>query len=177
LVILVFDRGYWKVERFINLTLDGTKFITRLKKVYYRVLTKKGGKKKKWEDMNIEFTSNSGTVFRLVVIQDGEEELRYVTNNWDLTPLHVHMCYKQRWDMEVLNKILKSNLTIDHFMAKNLNGMLIQTFSALITYLLIALFQIFKNSFMSVLEIKRLVRHHGYMPLKKLAEIYPMLFG
>ena len=47
--------------------------------------------------MNIEFTSNSGTVFRLVVIQDGEEELRYVTNNWDLTPLHVHMCYKQRW--------------------------------------------------------------------------------
>jgi hypothetical protein len=36
-----FDRGYWKVERFINLTLDGTKFITRLKKVYYRVLTKK----------------------------------------------------------------------------------------------------------------------------------------
>ena len=30
-MILVFDRDYWKVERFINLTLDGTKFITRLK--------------------------------------------------------------------------------------------------------------------------------------------------
>ena len=80
-MILVFDRGYWKVERFINLMLNSTKFITRLKKVYYRMPTKKCGKKKKWEDMNIEFTSNSGTVFRLVVIRDGEEELRY-ENYW-----------------------------------------------------------------------------------------------
>ena len=45
-VILVFDRGYWKVERFINLTLDGTKFITRLKKVYTGA-NKKGWKKEK----------------------------------------------------------------------------------------------------------------------------------
>jgi putative transposase len=176
-VILVFDRGYWEVERFINLTLNGIKFITRLKEgVRYRVLTeKKGGKKKKWEDMDIEFTSYPGEVFRLVVIRDGKDEFWYVTNNWDLTPLHVHMCYKQRWDMEVLNKILKSNLAIDHFMAKNLNAMLIQIFITLIFYLLIALFQIFRNSLLSMLEIKRLIEHCGHLPFKKVAGIYPML--
>jgi IS4 transposase len=131
----------------------------------------KGGKKKKWEDIGIEFTSYPGEVFRLVVLHDREEELRYVTNNLELTPLNVHMRYKQRWDMELLNKILKSNLAIDYFMAKNLNGMLIQTFSTLITYLLIALFQIFRNSLLSVLEIKRLIEHCGYLPFKKVAGI------
>ena len=176
-VILVFDRGYWKVKRFIDLTFDGTKFITRLKKgVCYQVLTKKkGGKKKKWEDMNIEFTSHPGEVFRLIVIRDGKDEFRYVTNTWKLTPLHIHMCYKQRWDMEILNKILKSNLKIDHFMAKNLNAILIQIFITLIFYLLIALFQIFHNSLLSVLEIKRLMEHCGSLPFKKMVKTYPML--
>jgi len=138
-------------------------------------MKKKGGKKKKWEDMDIEFTSHPGKVFRLVVIRDGKEEFRYVTNTWKLTPLHVHRCYEQRWDMEVLNKILKSNLAIDHFMAKNLNGMLIQIFITLIFYLLIALFQIFHNSLLSVLEIKRLIEHCGSLPFKRMVKTYPML--
>jgi hypothetical protein len=43
-----FDRGYWKVDRFIDLTLNGIKFITPLKEgFYYQVLTRKGGKKGK----------------------------------------------------------------------------------------------------------------------------------
>jgi len=79
--------------------------------------------------------------------------------------------------LEILNKILKSNLVIDHFMAKNSNAVLIQIFTTLIAYLLMALFQIFRNSFLSVLSIKRLVKYYGHLPFKKVAKIYPMLSG
>lgn len=44
-VVLAFDRGYWKVERFIDLSMDGIRFITPLKKgVNYRVLTRRKGR-------------------------------------------------------------------------------------------------------------------------------------
>jgi hypothetical protein len=127
--------------------------------------------------MVIEFTSHPGTHFRLVVIHEGEDEISYITNDWYLTPLQVHSCYERRWDMEILNKMLKSNLAIDHLMAKNLNAVLIQIFTTLIAYLLIALFQIFHNSFLSLLDIKRLARHYAHLPLKKVVEIHPMLSG
>jgi len=94
--------------------------------------------------------------------------------------------------MEILNKDLKynrvkhglfrpclhgrkSNLKIDHPMGKNLNAVLIQIFVTSIVYLLIALFRIFHNSWLSLLEIKRLLRYCADQPLKEVAELYPML--
>jgi putative transposase len=173
-VILVFDRGYWSLERFRDLTTNGIRFITRLKSgVKYTAITKK--KESGWEDMGIEFASLPGIRLRLVVIHDCDDELSYVTNIWDLTPEEIHQCYEQRWDMEILNKDLKSNLKIDHFMGRNLNAVLIQIFATLIAYLLIALFRIFHNSLLSPGEIRKLMRYHGHQPLREVRRANPML--
>jgi hypothetical protein len=105
--------------------------------VNYTIISKKKGRK--WEDMEIEFTSLPGFRLRLVAIYDCDDELLYVTNIWDLAPRDTHHCYEQRWDIEILNKDLKynrvkhglfrpclhgrkSNLKINHFMGKNLNA-------------------------------------------------------
>jgi len=60
--------------------------------------------------------------------------------------------------MEILNRDLKSNLKIDHFMGRDLNAVLIQMFATLTAYLLIALFRIFHNSLLSPEEVRMLLR-------------------
>lgn len=122
--ILVFDRGYWNLTRFRDLTANDIKFVLK-KGVNYTILSKK--KNGRWGDMEVEFTSLPGLRLRLVVIH--QDELSYVTNDWNLTPRDIHHCYEQRWDMEILNKDLKSNLKINHLMGKNLNAVLIQIFA------------------------------------------------
>jgi len=98
-----------------------------------------------------------------------------VTNIWNISPEEIHHCYKQRWDMEILNKDLKSNLKIDHFIGKNLNAVLIQIFTTLIAYLLIALFRIFYNPFLSIREIKRVLKYYGRQSLQEARRVHPML--
>jgi hypothetical protein len=65
---------------------------------------------------------------------------------------------------------LKSNLKINHLIGKNLNAVLIQIFTTLIAYLLIALFRIFHNSFLFLLELKRLLRYYAHQSIKEVAE-------
>lgn len=55
-----------------------------------------------------------------------KKSLFYVINIHDFSPEDIHWCYEQRCDMEILNRDLKSNLKIDHFMGRNLNAVLIQ---------------------------------------------------
>lgn len=90
-----------------------------------------------------------------------------------MNPLQIRFCYDTRWDMEVFNKELKSNLKITHLISENLNGVLIQIFCTLIAYLLIALFRITHNSLLPVLEIKRLLRYYGMYSVKKVQELNP----
>lgn len=158
-VTLVFDRGYWSLKRGVK----------------YKILTK--NKEKRWEEENteIEFTSLLGFKVRLVFVHDGDKDLFYATNIWDISPEEIHHCYKQRWDMEILNKDLKSNLKIDHFIGKNLNAVLIQIFTTLIAYLLIALFRIFYNPFLSIREIKRILKYYGRQSLQEARRVHPIL--
>jgi hypothetical protein len=173
-VILVFDKGYWNLKRFKDLTTNGIRFIVPMKSgIKYAVL--KRGRGKKCEDMRIEFTSLPEAQFRLVVIHDKDGDLSYLTNNFELPPSQIHRCYEARWDMEILNHELKSNLKINHLIGKNLNAVLIQIFTTLIAYLLIALFRIFHNSFLSLLELKRLLRYYAHQSIKEVAKFYPML--
>ena len=63
---------------------------------YTIISTKKG---RKWEGMEVEFTSLPGFRLRLVAIHDGDDD-SYVTNDWNITPRNIHHCYEQRWDKE-----------------------------------------------------------------------------
>jgi IS4 transposase len=173
-VILVFDKGYWNLKRFRDLTTGGIKFIVPMKEgIGYTILKKRRGKK--WDDVTVDFISHPSAQFRPVVIHDKSGDLSYLTNNFDLPPIQIHIGYRARWDMEILNKELKSNLKIDHFIGKNLNAILIQIFTTLLAYLLMALFRIFHNSFLSLLELKRLLRYYAHQSVKEVAKFYPML--
>jgi hypothetical protein len=58
-----------------------------------------------------------------------------------------------RWSIEIFFREIKSYLKIERFIGKNLNAVLIQIFSTLIAYVLMALFKTFYK--ISILEIKR----------------------
>ena len=172
-VILVFDKGYWYYKRFKELTNKGIRFIVPMKKgARYRVLSQKK-RTKKYADFTIELNDTHDVKFRLVVIHTKDGDLEYLTNIFDMKPLQIRFCYDIRWDMEVFNKELKSNLKITHLISKNLNGVLIQIFCTLIAYLLIALFRITHNSLLPVLEIKRLLRYYGTYSMRKVRELNP----
>ncbi|MDI6708638.1 MAG: hypothetical protein QME47_06120, partial [Candidatus Thermoplasmatota archaeon] len=85
------------------------------------------------------------------------------------------LCYDCRWDLEVFNKDYKSNLKIEHFVGKSLNAVLIQIFSMLIAYLLIALFRIMHNSLLPLLEIKRTLRFYADYRISEVLMLSPML--
>jgi hypothetical protein len=171
-VILVFDKGYWYYKRFKELTNKGIRFIVPMKKgARYKVLSQK--RTKRYCDFTIELNDTPDVKFRLVVIHTKDGDLEYLTNIFDMKPLQIRFCYDIRWDMEVFNKELKSNLKITHLISENLNGVLIQIFCTLIAYLLIALFRITHNSLLPVLEIKRLLRYYGMYSVKKVREMSP----
>lgn len=50
--------------------------------------------------------------------------------------------YRHRWQIEVLWKFLKMHLKLDHFITKNVNGVSIQIYMVLITYLILLLIEI-----------------------------------
>jgi len=77
--------------------------------------------------------------------------------------------------MEILNRDLKSNLKIDHFMGRDLNAVLIQMFATLTAYLLIALFRIFHNSLLSPEEVRMLLRYYGHQSLREVRRANPIL--
>lgn len=154
-VILVFDKAYWKYTRFKWLALDGIRFIIPMKKgAKYTVISEK--KTEKWCDQIILI---GGAKLRLVTIYEADEELRYLTSVFDLSPDEIKECYDARWDMEVLIKEFKQHLNIKKFIGKSLNAVLVQIFCTMIAYLLMVLYKIERNLAVSVLEIKRAVMY------------------
>lgn len=173
-VILVFDKGYWHYQRFKELAEHDIMFITQMKKKSkYTIISKKITEK--YSDLIIEFKRCPNVQFRQVIHHTKDGDLEYLTDIYHLTPMQIELCYDCRWDLEVFNKDYKSNLKIEHFVGKNLNAVLIQIFSMLIAYLLIALFRIRYNSLLPLLEIKRTLRFCATYRIEEVLMLNPML--
>ena len=152
-VVLVFDKGYWKLNRFKKLGEKGYRFITPMKiNTKYEVLSKKIEGKISDETIKL----SNGSIFRSVTSYTSERTERYLTN-LDLPPEEIKEIYGMRWSIEIFFREIKSYLKIERFIGKNLNAVLIQIFSTLIAYVLIALLKTFYK--MSILEIKRGLKH------------------
>jgi hypothetical protein len=152
-VVLVFDKGYWKLDRFKELDEKGYRFITAMKiNTKYEVLSEK--KEKKYSDDIIRLSN--GSILRLVTFHNDERIERYITN-LDLPPEEIREIYRMRWSIEIFFREIKSYLKIERFIGKNLNAVLIQIFSTLIAYVLIALLKAFYK--MGILEIKRRLKY------------------
>ena len=179
---MVFDKGYWKLNRFKELNDNGYRFIAAMKiNTKYEILSEKT--EKKYSDEIIRLSN--GSIFRLVTFHDDKRIERYITN-LDLPPEEIREIYRMRWSIEIFFREIKSYLKIERFVGKNLNGVanlrfayaknlrflstvLIQIFSTLIAYVLIALPKTFYK--MSILEIKRSLKYgiDPYYGLRQLA--------
>lgn len=75
----------------------------------------------------------------LYFTRESDEEFRLVTNIFDMPAEDIVSLYKKRWDIELFFKWIKQHLTIKKWVGKSLNAISIQTYSALIIYLLLLL--------------------------------------
>jgi hypothetical protein len=67
-----------------------------------------------------------------------ERTLTFMTNNFQLSAKTIAKIYKARWDIELFFKWIKQNLKIKTFLGTSPNAVLIQIWTALIYYLLLA---------------------------------------
>jgi IS4 transposase len=86
------------------------------------------------------------TVFRLITYRaaDGTVYL-FLTNRFDLKAETIADLYKFRWSIELFFRWMKRYLKFDRLIARNENGVLIQLYSALITFLLLTMY--FKKTY------------------------------
>ena len=70
---------------------------------------------------------------------DTGKTLVFMTNNTMLPPLNIAALYKARWQVELFFKWIKQHLKIKRFMGTSENDVKIQMWSAVSTYVLIAI--------------------------------------
>ncbi|WP_095143139.1 MULTISPECIES: IS4 family transposase [unclassified Pseudomonas] len=153
----VFDKGYCDYNWWHQLQTKGALFVTRLKKnanikvlhehsnvaEHSVVMTDEvirfgkkhlGGKRLNdyWEE----------PVRRVVVAREGHATpLILVTNDFARTAEEIADLYKDRWKIELFFKWIKQHLKLKRFYAFSENAVRLQIYSALISYLLLHLFQ------------------------------------
>lgn len=84
--------------------------------------------------------NNKGKVKRV------ENEVFFITNDFDMTPQEIAFCYKKRWDIEVYFKFLKQNLNFSHFLSTNENGIKVILYMTIITSMLVMIYKRKMNS-------------------------------
>lgn len=128
--ILVFDLGYYNLERFHELKEKNILFVSRIKKnaVYESAGSINGHE-------IIRF--NNGLALRIVRVNINNTEYDYITDILNLDDEHIAYAYNLRWNIEEFFKTMKSQLKVDKLISKSLNGILIQAFSYFIAYIIL----------------------------------------
>lgn len=154
----VFDKGYYDYNWWHQIHQQSATFVTRLKKnanirvvKQLRVATKDS---QIIEDSAICFNNRYvksqteknqyySTPLRRIEVKrpDKNTSLILVTNDFDRSADDIAALYKKRWDIELFFKWIKQNLRIKHFLGRSENAVKIQIYTALISYLLLQIFQ------------------------------------
>ena len=150
--ILVFDLGYYNLERFRLLTDRNVLFVSRIKRnaIYYESGTVNG------HEM-VEMSN--GLNLRIVRANVEGVEYRYITNIMNLPDKYIYYAYNLRWNIEELFKRMKSQLKIDHLLSKSVNGMIIQVFSYMIAYIIVNMIMESMGIMVSFPELIGGIRH------------------
>jgi hypothetical protein len=153
--ILVFDRGYLKVEWFAELTAAGVYFVTRPRTTTrYRIVARRPVPQHRHilADHEIQLRGRLSCRqypdrLRRVVLQTPEgERLEFLTNHLTLGASTVARIYQDRWQIELFFKALKQNLRVKTFVGTSANALHIQIWTALIALVLLKYLQ-FKARF------------------------------
>ena len=156
--IYVFDKGYCDYGWWRTIADKKSVFVTRLKRnaAYEVIKTCKIAKEDKgfirkhqhivlsnrhWK--NKRKGSSFEISLQLIEIQhpSGKEKpFLIVTNDLNASAQQIAGWYKERWSIELLFKWLKQNLKIKRFIGESRNAIMIQVFTALISYILLKLY-------------------------------------
>ena len=146
----IFDRGYNDFSRLFTIHKLGAIFIVRGKKniKFKRISWKRRLQDNVLSDSIIRFAGyyqekDYPEELRLIKYWDKENkrEFIFLTNNFDLTALEIAELYRQRWQIELFFKWMKSHLKIKHFYGTSFNAVKIQIYVAIITFCLVAIIQ------------------------------------
>lgn len=152
--ILVFDMGYYDFSWWRNLDSINIHFVTRAKDNFNYEMVEDfdiSGEKDKnvLQDSNIRVkTPKSSNDYpknlRIVRywVEENQQELVFLTNNFYWTASTVASIYQQRWFIESFFKMIKQNLKIKSFVGTSENAVQTQIWTALITILLMTFLKV-----------------------------------
>lgn len=146
--IYVFDKLYFKSKGLNHIESLGAYFITRIKKrVLYEVITQtpvSGGRILR--DDTIRFTgrwAKSGYSRNLRIISfystEKEKVMEFITNNFNIDAATIALLYRYRWQIELFFKWIKQRLRIISFYGTSANAVMIQIYSAVAAYCMLAM--------------------------------------
>jgi putative transposase len=150
--VAVMDRGFCDLKRIRELQkITGKYFVLRVKNNMKIEMLENGKCKVGTGKKQIEE--------RVVIFSDREEktEFRLITNipregEAGMTEEEIGEIYIKRWQIELLWKFLKMHLKLDRLITKNENGIAIQIYSCLISYLILILLEISKEAGKTMLD-------------------------
>ena len=145
----IVDRGYLDFSLFERMLKLKGDFVTRAKdNLNFKVLQSHPLSAEHVlvgveSDQTIELTGAKAPQLRLRLVTyrfSKTKSYRYLTTRFDLDALTVVRLYLYRWDIELFIGWIKGHLQFDHWYSQCENGVLIQLYAGLITFLLLKLF-------------------------------------
>lgn len=101
--------------------------------------TEEGIKMKKEMEKEMEKEKKERGIKRQIKQEDKDGIMIFLTNNLNVSAEDIVKLYKERWNIECFFKWLKQNLKIKHFYSNTKNGVKIQIYTSIITYLLVCI--------------------------------------
>lgn len=162
--LYIFDRGYFDYSWYDRLTDEGYQFITRQ---VSNAMIEEHRSFYVEDDSVFDYEITLGTEssknkthnkYREILTFDEKgEEIRILTNIFDLPALEILQLYRLRWKIELFFKWMKQNLRIKHWLGHNENAIKIQIYSGLIAYILLLLLKQTLKVKLSVITLSRIV--------------------
>ena len=190
----VLDRGYNDYTLFATITKARSHFVTRLlKNAVFEVVEDLPVSKDQAvmgvvSDQTIRLTNATAKneaelVLRMVVYTDcASHQWRYLSSRFDLTAKDIVELYLKRWEIESFFWWIKRHLQMGHWYSECENGVLIQLYAALITFLLLKLYTVLGQASRSEhralhIDFVRWVQRHLYDPVssERLAAYWQLL--
>jgi len=167
--VVVFDKGY-NCYKWHNTLTESVFFVTRIRgNARYRILERRPVNKNGGitSDQTIEYNSvrsskKSLQPVRRVGYRDPKTGKHYVfiTNQFSWAPKMIADIYKQRWQVELLFKLIKQNLKVKAFLSASENAVISLVMAALCVYLLLAYLTFQSHITRSLRRITRLLQRN-----------------
>jgi hypothetical protein len=145
----IFDRGYIDYNRLFKIHKNSAYFVIRAKenikfqRMYSNKIRKETGVLLDQIGKLTGFYVSQKYPEKLRRIkfydEETDNELEFLSNNFDLASEEIAQLYKYRWKVELFFKWIKQHLKIKSFWGTSLNAVKIQVYSAIIAYCLVAL--------------------------------------